>query len=311
MRVLITGGFGFVGGRMAQRMRSAGHEVLLGSRRAASAPAWLPDSRVVRTVWDDAAALERICGDVDLLVHAAGMNAQDCSANPVAALEFNGVATARLVAATKKSKVRRIVYLSTAHVYASPLEGRIDEGTCPRNLHPYATSHVAGENAVLDKRSGAQCERIVLRLSNIYGSPVDRDVNCWMLLVNDLCRQVVTTGKMVLRSSGLQQRDFIPMDSFLQLFENEFASICESNLSGIFNVGSETSLSVLDMVQIIEKRCQVIFGFRPSLELPPNAPQSEQSTFLEFRTKRLAKREPAVLEVEIDRLLRFCKTAFS
>ncbi|MES2188902.1 MAG: SDR family oxidoreductase [Pseudomonadota bacterium] len=311
MRVLITGGFGFVGGRLAQQMQAAGHEVLLGSRRAALPPVWLPDSQVVMTPWNDAEALARICRDVDFLVHAAGMNAQDCAANPVAALEFNGVATSRLVAATEESRIKRIIYLSTAHVYASPLEGRIDEDTRPGNLHPYATSHVAGENAVLNEHSGAQCGRIVLRLSNIYGSPVDRVVNCWTLLVNDLCRQVVTNGKMVLRSGGHQQRDFIPMNAFLQRFEEEFSKGSENNLNGIFNVGSEMSMSVLEMARRIQKRCQVIFGFEPTLELPPSGAQPEQNPVLEFRTRRLARPEPAVIEPEIDRLLRFCKLAFA
>jgi UDP-glucose 4-epimerase len=310
MRILITGGFGFVGGRMAQRMNSAGHEVLLGSRHAAPVAGWLPGAPIVRTPWDDPAALEQLCRGVDLLIHAAGMNAQDCSADPVAALEFNGLATARLVAATKNSDIKRVIYLSTAHVYSNPLDGRIDEDTCPRNLHPYATSHLAGENAVLDLRSGAPCDRIVLRLSNIFGAPVTRDVNCWMLLVNDLCRQAVTSKKMVLRSGGLQQRDFIPMDAFVKTVDEQFANGSGTGLSGVFNVGSGLSLSVLQMAQKIQKRCQIILGFEPALETQPGSAQTEKNFFLEYLSKRLTKIETPSMDAEIDGLLRFCKSAF-
>ena len=316
MRILITGGFGFVGGRMAQHMQSAGHDVVLGSRQVvAPPPIWLPDSHVVRTSWEDPTALEQICRDVDLLIHAAGMNAQDCSADPVAALEFNGLNTARLVAATKNSDIKRIIYLSTAHVYSNPLDGQIDEDTCPRNPHPYATSHIAGENAVLDVRSGVPCDRIVLRLSNIFGTPVTRDVNCWMLLANDLCRQVVTSKKMVLRSGGVQQRDFIPMDAFVKIFDEQIINELGKSLNGVFNVGSGVSLSVLEMALKIQKRCQITLGFEPALETRSGSTQPEQNSFLEYCTKRLAKSEATsettiVVDAEIDGLLRFCESTF-
>src|SRR3546814_17036700 len=95
------------------------------------------------------------------------MNAQNCAANPVEALEFNGVATARLVQAAARVGIRRFIYLSTAHVYCAPLTGTITEDTCPRNLHPYATSHLAGENAVLSAVQAGEISGMVLRLSKI------------------------------------------------------------------------------------------------------------------------------------------------
>jgi UDP-glucose 4-epimerase len=148
-KILITGGMGYVGGRLAVHLAQAGHQIVLGSRNASSPPVWLPQAEVLQIAWGDAGALEQSCDGVDVVIHAAGMNAQDCAADPAAALGFNGVATARLVAAACRAGVQRFIYLSTAHVYASPLVGAITEETCPRNMHPYATSHIAGEHAVL------------------------------------------------------------------------------------------------------------------------------------------------------------------
>jgi UDP-glucose 4-epimerase len=144
MRILVIGGFGFVGGRVAKHLHRAGYSIVLGTRQAYSSPEWLRQAEVVQLHWHDAAALERSCRGVDVVIHAAGMNAQDCAADPVSALEFNGLATARLLAAAIRAGVQRFIYLSTAHVYASPLVGTITENTCPRNLHPYATSHLGG-----------------------------------------------------------------------------------------------------------------------------------------------------------------------
>ena len=94
MRILITGGFGFVGGRLAVHLAQAGHQIVLGSRNASSPPVWLPQAEVVQIVWEDDRTLERCCDGVDVVIQAAGMNAQECSADPVAAMGRDTVSAA-------------------------------------------------------------------------------------------------------------------------------------------------------------------------------------------------------------------------
>lgn len=312
--VLITGGYGFVGGRVSQHLQDAGHAVVLGTCQAARAPEWLPGAQVARLVWEDAAALESACQGVDTVVHAAGMNAQDCAADPVAALVFNGVATARLVAAASRAGVQRFIYLSTAHVYASPLVGTIIEETCPRNLHPYATSHLAGEHAVLSANQRGQIRGIVLRLSNAFGAPMHKDANCWMLLVNDLCKQAVQTRKLVLQTSGLQQRDFIGLTAVCRVVEYLAVGHGASMQPGIFNVGAGVSQSVLEMAQLIQQRCVQVLGFEPVLQCVQGG-GDEQHPMLTYRTDNLAALgiNPNALDssAEIDNLLRFCQSTFT
>lgn len=312
MRVLIAGGFGFVGGRLGQHLQQVGHQIVLGSRRARKAPDWLPQADVVTTNWTDALALEQSCIGVDTVIQAAGMNAHDCAADPVGALEFNGLATGRLVAAASRAGVKRFVYLSTAHVYASPLTGRISEDACPRNLHPYATSHLAGENTVLSANQRGQIEGIVIRLSNAFGTPVNKNVNCWMLLVNDLCKQSVKTRKMVLHSSGLQQRDFISMLEVCRVMDHLVSCELVPGPFTIFNVGSGVSRSVLEIAQLVQQRCKSVLGFEP--DLLRNAEEAdEKNERLEYRVERLKKMGLTMgccNNIEIDDLLRFCYAAY-
>ena len=314
MRVLITGGFGFIGGRLAVDLAKAGHFVVLGTREFVPSPSWLPQAEVVETVWADERILEQCCKSVDVVVHAAGMNAQDCIVDPISALDFNGLATARLVAAASRAKVKRFVYLSTAHVYASPLVGTITEETCPNNLHPYATSHLAGEYAVLSANQQKQIQGIVLRLSNAFGAPVHTDVNCWMLLVNDLCRQAVQTRKLVLQTNGMQQRDFIAITEVCRVVESLADIQIEPTQSSIFNIGSGVSQSVLAMALLIQQRCKVVLGFEPVLERVQDR-VNELHPNLNYRTDNLA-----ILGIffnntdntlEIDNLLRFCHSSFT
>ncbi|MDP3651351.1 MAG: SDR family oxidoreductase [Rhodoferax sp.] len=312
MRVLITGGFGFVGGRVAQHLQQAGHQIVLGTRQASCSPAWLPEAEVVTTNWHDAHALAQSCNRIDVVIHAAGMNAQDCSADSVAALDFNGLATARLVAAATKASVKRFIYLSTAHVYANPLIGTITEDTCPRNLHPYATSHLAGEYVVLNANLHDEIECIVLRLSNVFGTPAHENVKCWTLLLNDLCKQALQTRKLILKSSGIQRRDFIAMTEVCRVIEY-FSSFDSYSLAhNVINVGSGVSQMVLEMAQLIQQRCVVLFGFEPELLRPP-ATVDERLEILQFKTDRLTKIGLNVIVNNIshvDDLLYYCSVNF-
>ena len=306
MRILITGGFGFIGGRLGQYLSRTGHTVVLGSRRELGFPEWLPDSEVVQTLWSDEQALRKICEGTDVVIHAAGMNAGECMENPVAALEFNGLATARLTSAANAVGVERFLYLSTAHVYASPLVGFITENNCPGNQHPYATSHLAGEAAVLwAARTGAM-KSLVLRVSNGYGVPADPLVNCWTLLVNDLCRQIAETGRMVLRGSGSDVRDFIPMGAVCRAIGALLD--CNADLwHDIFNLGSGGAVSVLAMAHAVQDACVQLTGFTPEIVVGHGGGSGEVS--LAYTSNRLDEMGIDVVSdaaVELRALLRYC-----
>ena len=314
MRVLITGGFGYLGGRFAQFLVSqTGDEILLGSRQQNEPPKWLPKAKVVQTQWSSLAGLEQICSNVDAIVHMAGMNAQDCATDPVAALELNAVATARLLQAAVRQGVKRFINLSTAHVYdGSPLTAAITEETYPASLHPYAASNLAGEDVVRAANQRGDIKGIVMRLSNAYGMPAHKDVNCWMLLVNDLCRQAVTTKRMVLKSSGLQRRNFVPLHDVCRAIDHLLHLPVQALVMDVFNVGGEWSPPVWEMAHLIQERCNVVLGFKPELtRIPPQTGKTVTELNYRFDALRQTGFQLNTNKVEeIDRLLNFCKASF-
>lgn len=313
MRILVAGGLGFIGGRVAQHLVKVGHQVVLGSRHVTPPPTWLPGAEVLQTNWNDDRTLENICAGTDVVIQAAGMNAQDCVADPVAALTFNGLATARLMEAASHAGVKRFIYLSTAHVYRNPLEGTITEETCPRNLHPYAVSHLAGENFVLSASQHKQIEGVVLRLSNAYGAPAHKHANCWMLLVNDLCRQAVETGTMTIRSSGTQQRDFVAMSTVCRVIEHLSFCSLDALQPCVLNVGAGFSQTVLEIAQILQHRCKAALGFEVDLLCTGTATGAKQEKLI-YHIDRLNQFEAidkTCSNSEIDNLLLFCKKSFS
>ncbi len=312
-RILVTGGFGYLGGRLAQYLASQeGYEILLGSRRQTQPPSWLPQAKVVQTCWDSPQGLEEVCSGVDGIVHLAGMNAKDCAADPDAAMRVNAIATAHLVQSAIRQKVKKFIYMSTVHVYGSTLGGVITEETKPTSAHPYAISHQAGEDAVLASHQSGEIEGIVIRLSNAYGAPADKDANCWMLLVNDLCRQAATSGRLVLRSAGLQKRDFISLHDVVRAIDHFIESPFDKSGDGIFNLGGEATYRVIELAELIAERCETVLGFRPEIERPDSV-LGEGSPELNYRIDKLKETGFSLngnIKKEIDATLVFCHKNF-
>jgi UDP-glucose 4-epimerase len=312
MRILITGGLGFIGGRVATHLSSFGHQIVIASRTKHDPPLWLPTAEMFHLNWDVESSLRKACEDVDVVIHTAGMNSSDCEISPEKAHEFNGSATQRLVEASVAAKVKTFVYLSTAHVYEHPLSGSITETITPKNQHPYATSHIAGEKAVLSASIGGEIDGIVLRLSNVYGAPTHKNVNCWMLLVNDLCKQAVTTQRIILRSSGTQQRNFLTMSDACAVIASAIFDNIEVGIPKILNVGSRESETVFEMAIAIQKRCQKMLGIFPQIETLPSGqkldfPRLSYDSLYTLSLQNIIKNNR---DREIDLLLNFCSDSF-
>jgi UDP-glucose 4-epimerase len=311
-RVLITGGLGYVGARIALHLADdSSLSLRLTSRRGcASKPSWLGSGEIVQ--WDVAQNGGDICADIDTLIHLAALNEIDCAQDACAALDVNGMGTLRLLQAAQAAGVRRFIYLSTAHVYGAPLVCAISEQTVPRPIHPYAITHKVAEDFVLAARDQGKIEGIVLRLSNGFGAPIAAEVNRWTLLVNDLCRQAVSTGKLVLRSNGLQQRDFITLQDAARCVAH-FVAIPKADCGdGLFNLGGECSRSIYEMTQLVAARCQVVLGFAPPIERVEPRP-GEQSLVLDYSIAKLKTTGFSLqsrFEDEIDATLSLCRQAF-
>jgi len=312
MRVLITGGLGYLGGRLAQHLAAQGHRIMLGSRHAGAPPAWLPSAQVVRTPWESADALRELCAGNDAIVHTAGMNAQECAAEPAKAQAFNGGATAALVAAAGRAGARRVIYFSTAHVYRSPLTGVLTEATPPVNPHPYATSHLAGEEAVLAAGRNGSIDGVVVRLTNAVGAPAHPGVNAWMLLANDLCRQAVVARELTLRTSGRQERDFITISDLNHALDRLLAAPGAQLTAGLYNLGGGRSLTVLGMAQLIAARCDAVLRYRPVIHTNPHSAENhdEPPSFTIDRIQQLGWRPENDFPVEIDDTLQLCQRSW-
>jgi UDP-glucose 4-epimerase len=242
------------------------------------------------------------------------VNAAACELDPCFALEFNGNATGRLIRAAEKSEVKSFVYLSTAHVYANPLVGYIDENTAPSNSHPYATSHLAGELKVLERgsQSKSKMKRHVVRLSNVYGSPNTLLTDCWNLFINDIAKQIAMNKSILLRSDPSHERDFLAMGDFLNLMIGFTLEDKDNLLPSLINFGSGSAMSLIDVANKVSEIAVDVFGFRPPILNNPSKLVKEKTSFqyaTKFKTISDRYRSNS-MEKEIKQLLKFTKNNF-
>lgn len=311
-KVLLTGGLGYVGGRLALALSDAGYIVHCGTRCSRlSAPVWFPNLHMVHLDWESMDSLTQVCQGVDCVIHLAAMNEVESTSDPVGALKMNGLASLRLLEAAKVTGVRRFIYFSTAHVYGAPLQGDIDETKLPRPVHPYAITHKVAEDFVLAAHDRKLIEGVVIRLSNGFGAPVTPDVDRWTLLVNDLCRQAATNGELRLNSSGTQLRDFITLGDVGRAVNHLLQLDTDQVADGLFNLGGGKAVSILEMTERIAARWQALTGCEIAIARPVG--DSAPPPLLNYRCDKLAATGftlTSEVNREIDDTLKLCLKAF-
>ncbi len=310
--ILITGGLGCLGGRLSKYLMDAGYQVIIGSsRQDAKLPNELENCSLVYTDFDDIDTLADICHEVDCVIHLATVNAQQSQDDPKLAIKVNGIGTYNLIQASVKSSVKYFLYFSTAHIYGSPLAGEINENTLPKPVHPYAITHRLAEDFLLESISKQDIKGSVVRLSNSIGLPLIKEANCWMLFINDVCKQAVVDQRIVIHSNPDSERDFIPMNVVCEITEYFLSNHTTANYP-IFNVGSGISYTLLQIAKMIANRCEELFGFCPKIVYSEN--NISQNLKLKYKVNKLTMEMRYItnnnLNPSIDEVLRFCNAEF-
>lgn len=256
MNILITGGLGYIGGRVANYLKEKEpdtHIFLTTRDKNKVLPSWTDKFTVLQmdVIDDDSIANCLKNKHIDVVIHLAALNEIDSMKDPESALEVNTQGTYKLLNMIKANNVDRFIYFSTFHVYGETTSSIITEETPTRPFHPYAITHRAAEDFVTFFNHYHKMKTLIFRLSNGYGYPMDTEINRWTLVFNDLCRQAVTSGRIVLKSSGKQHRDFISLHDvagavhhFLFVAPNKWGD-------GLYNLGGNCSMSILDVANKI------------------------------------------------------------
>jgi len=288
MNALLIGGIGYVGGRVAAHLKSQGHHVAVTTRRPATkTPSWLQADEIISR--PDFQFSSDVFKDRDVIIHLAAPDEIAAERNPFEALNAGADvtwATLQSLVASGHASIP-FIYLSTFHVYGKNARGEMTEATVPYPVHPYGLGRYLGECVVRAFRERHKVNALCVRMSNSFGAAAGFDVPRWTLIFNDLCLQAVKTNEMVLKSAGLQERNFITLEDAARALEFLAQRPTQWPQDGILHLGSDLQLNMLKVTEFIAEGCRELLVKSPSIVRPEPKP-GERTVAFDFQSKRLA-----------------------
>ena len=267
--VLLVGGFGNLGGRIAAHLSQfQDHQIVLASRKKQGAPLWAKEAQTIQLDVTDPSTFSNIPKSVNCIVQLAATNDVDSAHNPELARSVTTEGTASLLNIAVRNGIERFIYFSTAHVYGAPLTGNFTETSPTNPAHPYATTHLEAEFAVKTAHENGDLLGFRVRLSNGYGRPMAYESGDWRTLSSDLCRQAVLEKRMEMRTDGLQERNFITKTDIARAVQHLIALPNTQAGDGLFNLGGSQSQTLLSMATVIQERAQKKYGMDIPLHRP-------------------------------------------
>jgi len=197
MKVLVTGGSGFLGSHVADALSNAGHSVTIFDIRKSP---YLSDNQkmVIGDLMNTTQVEEQLQG-IDVVYHLAGIaDIDECKVRPVDTARINILGTVQLLEACHKAAIKRFVFASSAYVFSNA-------GSF------YRSSKHACESFIEDYSEMYDLKYTCLRYGSLYGPRADEHNSIYNLI-----SQAVKEGKIIYHGTGEEQREFIHVQDAAQ-----------------------------------------------------------------------------------------------
>ena len=257
MKVLITGGAGFIGSHLANELYRQGHLVRVLDDLSSGDPAAL-DSHIHVNRGDvtDVPRLWSLLQGIDVVYHLAAR--VSVPASVLYPREYNNVnvggTVALLEAARDVGVVRRVVLASSATIYGNQKEQPVTENMPARPGVPYAVSKLAAEQYLFTIGRSSGFETVALRIFNAYG-PGQQIPPSHAPVVPQFAQQIQGRGSVIVNGDGTQSRDFVYIDDVVD------ALIAAGHVGGvdgeIINIGSGEETTINELIAHIAAIAQV------------------------------------------------------
>lgn len=258
MKFLITGGAGFVGVALSNRLASQGHQVLALDDCSAGDPSQLSrDVRFTKGNISDKTMLWTLLQDVDCVFHlAARVSVPESTLFPSGYNHVNVSGTVTLMEAIRDTRAKRVILASSGAIYGDQTQIPYKESYEVKPRSPYAVSKLAAEHYVRTIGLQAGVEAVCLRIFNAYG-PGQRIPPSHPPIIPSFLRNALSNSSVVIHGDGKQTRDYIYIDDLVNAMVTSATAVGVDQ--EVINIGSGVETSVLELVRLV----RLVTGKKP------------------------------------------------
>jgi nucleoside-diphosphate-sugar epimerase len=252
VKVLVTGGAGFIGSNLANQYLADGHEVVILDDLSTGFEEHVPrEAHFVRGTITDDDAVAAAVRDVEVVHHHAAARAVLRSVeDPLTTDEVNSAGTLRLLVAARDAGVRRVVIASSSSVYGgtAPLPTPESAPLMPRS--PYAVSKLAGEHYARVFSELFGLETVALRYFNVFG-PRQRPDSMYAAVIPLFIGALLDGERPTVHGDGSQFRDFTYIDNVLEANRLAASAPADTVSGRAFNIACGERHSILETLELI------------------------------------------------------------
>jgi UDP-glucose 4-epimerase len=245
-RAVVTGGAGFIGSHVADRLITLGYEVLVVDNMATGSPPNVPDAARLEQLDVADPALERVFAKwrAELVVHCAAQVSVAASVlDPALDARSNVLGTVATIGAAVSGGCQRFIYLTTGGaLYGAPRYLPCDEDHPIEPISPYGLSKWAGER-YLGLIAPDSMLRMVLRLANVYGPRQRSDGEGGVVSI--FAERMKRGLPIEITGDGEQTRDFVYVGDVV----DAVLAAIHGPKSATVNIGTERATSVLELYE--------------------------------------------------------------
>jgi len=235
MRILITGGSGFIGTHLINRLLNDGHEVY--NLDKIPSPA-LPDHRQKIIDILDIDIKDSIFNDKDCIIHLAAMVSVPKSFDdPVNCFGNNTFLTIKMLSAAKLHNIKKFIFSSSAAVYGNK-EGAVSETDVTEPNSPYGLDKLVSEKYIQMYCQLWGIDYLILRFFNVYGAGQNPQYAGVITAFNIAAQK---KEPLVIYGDGEQTRDFISVNDVCNYISRLSILMVKNE---IFNIGTGNSISI-------------------------------------------------------------------
>ncbi|MBI2844757.1 MAG: SDR family oxidoreductase [Armatimonadetes bacterium] len=254
-RYLVTGGAGFIGSHIVERLVADGCYVRvlddLSTGKKANIAPYLDKIDFIEGSITDMATVQQAVEEIDYVLHQAALPSVPRSVeDPISSNQANIDGTLNLLVACRDAGVNRVVYAASSSAYGDTPTLPKHEDMPPNPLSPYALTKLTGEFYCKMFYQIYGLETVVLRYFNVFGPRQDPDSQ-YAAVIPKFIREMVSGQQPVIYGDGLQSRDFTYVTNNVEA--NLLACTAPKAAGELFNIACGERYSLLDLVESINR----------------------------------------------------------